>query len=535
MKETEKSAGQWLARVLLPGLTAMLTACFGSYYIEFGPTDDGGEDVQADMDAAAEDTLPDPQEEEMEEDAAPDLPEDVEEEEEIELPESCEFDYDDTFIYSVMPPAWVNPPAFGLGQGALDPTPGPDMIAHVEPLPPRTYEKVLGSGISGSRDGPDYTRIVMPEYSDTMPLFERGADWTEETRCYETPLGVMLLAQDEAFDLYRAIAELTTGVAMDVTPGVRTVVGVRGAYPGRFLFHGNLPNRFNDTLVLLWIDGDGARHVREFPVNTDTGAYDFGYHASSSIRPNRRYFYINGWHRTYNALHIDEATYNVRDDANKNGHWDSDRNGWLPPNTDADHDRTGSGHNIHMGSVDGPLGSAVVGVWSAGCQVIPGMANWTEFIENAWTEEGDRVNYFIVDVRDIDPRVWWGECEPDGSHACPFWIESFPFEDSGDTSASPVDVFDVYNCSTADESGPEIVYVFTLDRTCSIAASVTDGESVDVDIHLLDADDALACLTRDDTNFDIAVGPGRYFFMADSYVSDGTVLAGPFTVNLTCN
>jgi hypothetical protein len=525
--------------MILLAAASLLPACFGSYYIEFNVNDAGGEDVQGEADMSAEDVPFDPRQDEDgdgEEAAAPDLPEDVEEEEEIEPPpESCGFDYDDVFIYSVMPPASAGPQAAGSLMAPEDMAGGPDVIAHVEPLPPRTFVKEIENGSPGSRDGPGYTRIVMPDYSDSMPLFERGADWTGETRCYETPAGVMLLTQDEAFDLYRAIAELTTGVGMDVTPGIRSVVGVRGAYPGRFLFHGNLPNRFNDTLVLLWIDGDGVKHVREFPVNTDTGAYNFGYHASSSIRPNRRYFYINGWHRTYNALHIDEASYNVRDDANKNGHWDSDRNGWLPPATDADHDRTGSGHNIHMGSVDGPLGSAVVGVWSAGCQVIPGMANWTEFINNAWTEEGDRVNYFLVDVRDIDPRVWWGECEPDGSHECPFRIESFPFEDSGDTSLSTVDLFDVYNCSTADESGPEIVYLFTIDRTCSIAASVTDGDTVDVDIHLLDADDALACLDRDDTNFDIAVGPGRYFFMADSYVSDGTVLAGPFTVNLTCN
>jgi hypothetical protein len=35
--------------------------------------------------------------------------------------------------------------------------------------------------------------------------------------------------------------------------------------------------------------------------------------------------------------------------------------------------------------------------WSAGCQVIPGMANWTEFITNAWTMPGDPVDTFLVD------------------------------------------------------------------------------------------------------------------------------------------
>jgi len=146
--------------------------------------------------------------------------------------------------------------------------------------------------------------------------------------------------------------------------------------------------------------------VREFPVHTDVGARDFGENSSSSLRPNRRYHHINGWHRsTYNALYMIDEGYRVRDDTNHNGHWDSDRNGWLPPRTANDRDRIGGAHNIHTGQVEGSLGTARVGGNSAGCQVIPGMANWIEFIEWLWTGEGDVVEYFLIDVRDIAPDV----------------------------------------------------------------------------------------------------------------------------------
>ncbi len=437
-----------------------------------------------------------------------------------DLPTSCGFDYDSTFTRSRRAPLPV--PEAPQAHPSKD---GVDRIAHAEPEPPGYYRLAIG-GFRYPLDD-----LVLPDYSDDMPLFARGAAWDEPTRCFETPLGVQLLGEARAYDLYRAIAELTTGVPVDDGPDVRSVLGLRGAYPGTFAWHGNQPDRFNDTLVLLWIDAAGDKHVREFPVNTDTGAYDFGYHSSSSLRPNRRYRYINGWHRGYNALSITEYGYRVRDDANKNGHWDSDRNGWLPPDTDADHDREGSAHNIHMGSLQAPLGAAEVRRWSAGCQVIPGMLNWLEFIANAWTGEGDPVDYFLVDVRDIAPEVW-DPCTPDGGHRCPFPIDSFPFSDQRDTAASQIDVFDLYSCSAADESGPELVYLFTIDRSGTLSVSVDCQEPVDIDVHLLDGDDPNACLARANVSFEYPITPGRYFIVADTYTDGAEVLSGEYLLQV---
>ena len=436
-------------------------------------------------------------------------------------PTSCEFDYG----FPKMPP----PPAPSVhGDSEPQATPaGVAQIAHMDPEPPSTHMAPLPGPHPGPGD------IVMPNYSDSMPLFERGKDWSEPTRCYETPIGAQELTQDQAYELYKRAAELTTGVQMLTGDGVRTVVGIRGAYPGSFAWHGNQANLFNDTLVLLWQSG-GAKHVREFPVNTDTGSYDFGVDASSSLRANRRYHHVNGWHKTYNALHVDEDAYRVRDDTNHNGHWDSDRNGWLPPATGDDHDRAGGGHNIHMGSVNAPLGAAKVHNWSAGCQVIPGMANWKEFITNAWTKEGDKVSYFLLDARDIAPEVWT-PCTPDGTHGCPYKIPSLPFVDSRDTSKVSTAAYDVYNCSTADESGPEVVYALTVDSAGTLSVSVDCAAPVDVDIHLLDGNSKDACLARNDTAFTYELAPGRYLIVVDTYVKGGTALSGSYTLNVTWN
>lgn len=359
--------------------------------------------------------------------------------------------------------------------------------------------------------------LIMPAYADSQPVFPRGTAWDTPARCYETPQGTRWLNEAEAFSLYREIAEKTTGVVLDVTPERRSVIGLRGAYPGRLLWNGNAPNRFNDTLALLWIDAQGAPRVREFAGHTDTGAHDFGVNASSSLRANRRYPYVNGKHRGYNALEIALASYPVRDDSNHNGHWDSDRNGWLSPDGAADHDRMGTDHNIHVASVAGQLGQALVAEWSAGCQNIPGMASWTEFIRAAWTGAGQPVDYFLLDARDIDARVW-SSCTPDGTHACPFVIESLPFVHSDDTSQSSVGRDTNYSCGSVALTGPEIVYLLTIDASTTIDATLT-GEGMA--LRLLSADDPRACEAAGAPSLLAPVTPGRYVLVVDSTGTGG--------------
>lgn len=392
-----------------------------------------------------------------------------------------------------------------------------DQIAYVEPKPDGYWRLISATD-----------NLTMPSYNDDMPLFERADEWDED-RCFETPLGQVYLSESQAYDLYRDIIEKTTGSTIDTSDGARSILGIRGAWPGTFAWHGNMPNRFNDTLVVLWRQ-NGQKNVREFPVNTDTGDYYFGYHSSSSLKPNRRYSYKNGWHSGYNAIQIQDWGYLVQDDSNGNGHWDSDRNGWLDGGN-LDHERTGSGHNIHLASVDAPLGTARIQNWSAGCQTIPGIENWTQFLDVVWEDLGTDVSYYLVDSRDIAPDVWQ-DCEQDGSHSCPYEITSFPFVDTDDTITG-VESFDYYNCSGANESGPEIVYMFTTEVEGWLSVSVESDEGVDVDIHLLEANDPDTCRERGHISFDSFIGPGRYFIVADSWVDDDNVsYAGGFTLHV---
>ncbi len=402
----------------------------------------------------------------------------------------------------------------------------PGSVTHMDPLPPALAYAAAKSG----------ENIVMPQYDDTMPVLVQPFDG--QKHCYELPDRAVLLTESQAYDMYRTMAQLTTGHPFNATFGRRSVIGLRGSSQGVMTWNGNTPNVFNDTLVLLWRESDGTRRVLEFPAHTDTGVNDFGTDNSSSLWPNRHYPYRCGWHKNYNALAIDIVGYQVRDDTNKNGHWDSDRNQWLPSPLGIpgdDHDRGGSAHNIHMGSIDGPFSQATVDMWSAGCQVIPGLASWEVFIQNAWTKLGDPVDYYLLDVRDIDPGVW-NPCEvADGSHACPFYVDTLPFQYQGNTAVSGFGLWDQYNCSPASEAGPELVFVWRTQTGGTLRATLDDVPNdvgPDIDIHLLMGDDPLACIARNDITFDSWVPPGRYVVIADTYFSDGQPQVGPFQMDL---
>ena len=427
-------------------------------------------------------------------------------------PTSCDFEYDGWFANAKAARPAQRPTPIPSDTG------GVDGVAHLEPEPEYLWRYK-------SADGP-----VMPGYSDSMPLFSRAMDWDGE-RCFETPNGAIWYDEAEAYALYTDIAEMTTGVPIDDRDSVRTIIGLRGAYPGTFSWHDNPPDRFDDTLVVLWLEA-GTPHVREFPVNTDTGDYEHGWHNSSSLRPNRHYAYKHGWHGSYNAMSMEDWGYLVWDDANKNGHWDSDRNGWLSGGEE-DAERAGYGHNIHAASVDWPLGKARVGPWSGGCQTIAGISNWTMFMDVTWLEEGTPADYFLVDTRDIAPEVWQ-PCTPDGSHNCPYAIDDLPFVDSGSTATATHREFEEYNCSSANEGGPEVVYVLTTATGGSLSVSVDcDDPHVDVDVHLLDGDDSDACIDRDHWGFQRDIDPGRYWVVVDTWVDGEEELSGDYELTVT--
>lgn len=126
-------------------------------------------------------------------------------------------------------------------------------------------------------------------------------------------------------------------------------------------------------------------------------------------------------------------------------------------------------------------------------------------------------------------------CTPqDGTVAHPLIISvddpHFTFVDERDTSTSASDAIDVYPPSTADESGPEIVYVFRVEQPVYFAAEVTKPEpsGVDIDVHLLSSLTPLALIARDNLVVSEALAPGVYYLVLDSYAGK----AGPYTLDV---
>ncbi|MDD5306470.1 MAG: hypothetical protein PHU25_04035 [Deltaproteobacteria bacterium] len=114
-------------------------------------------------------------------------------------------------------------------------------------------------------------------------------------------------------------------------------------------------------------------------------------------------------------------------------------------------------------------------------------------------------------------------------------ISSFPYTDTKNTKSSTRDQFDTYSCATGiNEKGPEYVYKFTVATSGTLSASLTYASGVDIDIHLLSAASASACLARNDTSITTNIAKGTYYLVADSYTGpSGTDYPGQYTLNVT--
>ena len=123
-----------------------------------------------------------------------------------------------------------------------------------------------------------------------------------------------------------------------------------------------------------------------------------------------------------------------------------------------------------------------------------------------------------------------------GSPSCPAGVtcvDTFPFSDQRDTSVEGESLLDGYSCSPAtDESGPEILYLVSVPADGFLSTAVYDGDGVDIDVHLLSAEDAASCIDRGDLQASADVVAGDYWIVADTYVSAGQEQAGAFRIDI---
>ena len=113
-------------------------------------------------------------------------------------------------------------------------------------------------------------------------------------------------------------------------------------------------------------------------------------------------------------------------------------------------------------------------------------------------------------------------------------VDALPFHDQRDTGAEGSKLIDVYACKPeADESGPEIAYLVQVPSAGTLTVAVTDGDGVDIDVHILEGLDGASCLARDDVTASTAVPAGAVWVIADTYVAGGVPQFGSFELDIT--
>lgn len=142
-----------------------------------------------------------------------------------------------------------------------------------------------------------------------------------------------------------------------------------------------------------------------------------------------------------------------------------------------------------------------------------------------------------------DPVPPVGDDEDDACEPDVVCIEALPFTAEGSTAEGSLR-FDSYSCGPQDESGPERIYRVTLPSAGTLVVELDDaledgtnedGSPVDVDVHILTALDADACVARGDRRAFTSTAVGddaqalTLYVVLDSFVfSDGSNGAGAF-------
>jgi hypothetical protein len=120
--------------------------------------------------------------------------------------------------------------------------------------------------------------------------------------------------------------------------------------------------------------------------------------------------------------------------------------------------------------------------------------------------------------------------DPDAALELPFL-----YIDERDTSEATSDSLDSYpGFAELDESGPEYVYRFRLDRPARLSATIAFAEpdGVDVDLHLLSSLEPVELVRRGNTALYALLEPGTYWLVADTFVASGTPRPGPYRLDL---
>jgi len=156
-------------------------------------------------------------------------------------------------------------------------------------------------------------------------------------------------------------------------------------------------------------------------------------------------------------------------------------------------------------------------------------ANIPQVVHNDWSTWSYLAGFEPIRYDDVEASTDPNDAPP------PIVIRELPYHDERSTNDGAA-MWSSYSCApSTGEAGPEIVYLLDLDVPGTLTAGITDGVGVDVDVHLLSAQDPAACVARDH----LTVGPmhvdaGLWVLVVDSWSSDaGVVYAGAYTFDVT--
>jgi len=164
----------------------------------------------------------------------------------------------------------------------------------------------------------------------------------------------------------------------------------------------NIPNRFDDAIVVIFRDESGCWQFYSYPATTDPGTYwlehPMNVKGTAIMVPGQyRGSYKIGKHKGQYAALVQVGPIRVWRDGNRDNKLDM--GGPEEPGL--------SGINIHRAS-SGHTSSRVER-WSAGCQVLASPVDFAEMMAHAHKSMatfGPRFTYTLLDGADLTDRLW---------------------------------------------------------------------------------------------------------------------------------
>jgi hypothetical protein len=120
-----------------------------------------------------------------------------------------------------------------------------------------------------------------------------------------------------------------------------------------------------------------------------------------------------------------------------------------------------------------------------------------------------------------------------GTMSNPIPISANTWTFSGDTNNAPSDAIDNYPPSSQNASGPEYIFSFTLDHPVVANMALNVSTPTDIDLFLLSSITPLTVIAYHGNALSTTLQPGTYYLVADTFVSAGAEMKGPFYLTVT--